>query len=197
MPSANHHFQQLKIVLEHCTTKDAIEAVLSCGPNVVGTITAHHLYLTVDDWADDAFNYCKPVAKWPSDRTALIHAAVSGSPKFFLGSDSAPHDIKAKKGGMGKHSAGVFTQPNLVGLVLGAFEEAIERKVITEDQVTEDVLLGFLGAHGKAFYGVDDGSGERIVLRKGAEVITASVNGDGVEVMPFRRNQTTWGVEWK
>lgn len=51
------HLSQLKIVLEHCTTKDAIEAVKECGPNVVGTITAHHLFLTVDDWADDPFCY--------------------------------------------------------------------------------------------------------------------------------------------
>jgi dihydroorotase len=48
---------QLKIVLEHCTTREAVDAVNECGPNVVGTITAHHLYLVVDDWADDPFNY--------------------------------------------------------------------------------------------------------------------------------------------
>tara|TARA_R110002060_G_scaffold29381_2_gene39666 strand:+ start:1391 stop:1588 length:198 start_codon:yes stop_codon:yes gene_type:complete len=53
----NQIAEQLKIVLEHCTTRDAIEAVNKCGPNVVGTITAHHLYLTIDDWADDPFCY--------------------------------------------------------------------------------------------------------------------------------------------
>jgi len=50
-------WSQLKIVLEHCTTREAVDAVNECGPNVVGTITAHHLYLVVDDWADDPFNY--------------------------------------------------------------------------------------------------------------------------------------------
>ncbi|KAK0121451.1 hypothetical protein ONS95_009745 [Cadophora gregata] len=210
-------FPELKIVLEHCTTKDAIEAVNRCGPNVVGTITAHHLYLTIDDWADDPFCYCKPVAKWPSDREALIKAAVGGTGKFFLGSDSAPHDIASKTrsgSSTGKTAAGVFTQPYLLPLVIGAFEQAISRGVITADDVTEDILRGFLGGHGRRFYGVEgtvgllrnggEGKGdgkekgkeERVVLRRGEEVIRGSFKGEGVEVVPFRRGLGTWSVEW-
>ena len=79
----HHRFPKLRIVLEHCTTAAAIEAVLSCGPTVAGTITVHHLYLTIDSWAGDPFNFCKPVAKLPSDRHALIKAATSGTPNSF------------------------------------------------------------------------------------------------------------------
>ncbi|EHK96153.1 putative dihydroorotase [Glarea lozoyensis 74030] len=101
LKSLHAKFPKLKIVLEHCTTADAIAAVNACGPTVVGTITAHHLFLTVDDWADDPFSFCKPVAKWPSDRAALLTAAVTSKGKFFLGSDSAPHPVSSKKGGLG------------------------------------------------------------------------------------------------
>ncbi|CZT41249.1 probable dihydroorotase [Rhynchosporium secalis] len=190
-------FPKLKIVLEHCTTKDAIETVNRCGPNVVGTITAHHLYLTIDDWADDAFNYCKPVAKWPTDREALIKAAIGGTGKFFLGSDSAPHDISAKKGSSGKTAAGVFTQPYLLPLVIDAFELAILRGVITAEEVTVDILKGFLGGHGRKFYGISDPSNEAVILSKGTEIIQQSFKGQGVEVVPFRRGQSTWSIRWK
>lgn len=78
-------FPRLRIVLEHCTTKAALDAVRACdSPLVGGTITAHHLYLTVDDWCCDPFSFCKPVAKLPSDRDALIKAVCSGDPRFFL-----------------------------------------------------------------------------------------------------------------
>ncbi|KAH8687145.1 hypothetical protein BGZ60DRAFT_1558 [Tricladium varicosporioides] len=197
LKSLHAKFPKLKIVLEHCTTKEAVEAVKECGDNVVGTITAHHLYLTVDDWADDPFSYCKPVAKWPTDREALIEAALSGTGKFFLGSDSAPHDLSAKKGGRGKTAAGVFTQPYVTQLVLNAFELAIERKVISADAVTPEILEGFLGGYGRKFYGVTDSTGERIILKKAEEIVKDSFTGQGVEVIPFRRGQGTWSVEWK
>ncbi|KUJ15595.1 Dihydroorotase [Mollisia scopiformis] len=197
LKSLHNKFPKLKIVLEHCTTHDAIEAVKECGPNVVGTITPHHLFLTIDDWADDPFCYCKPVAKLPRDREALLKAAVSGSPKFFLGSDSAPHDLAKKKGGRGKTAAGVFTQPYVTQLVLDALELAIERNVISERDVSKEILRDFLGGHGRRFYGITDGSNEKIILRKGSETIQESFKGDGVEVIPFRRGQSTWSVEWK
>lgn len=64
-------FPKLRIVLEHATTRAAVEAVKSLGPTVACTITAHHLALTVDDWAGQSWHYCKPVAKFPDDREAL------------------------------------------------------------------------------------------------------------------------------
>ncbi|KAF2495585.1 Dihydroorotase homodimeric type [Lophium mytilinum] len=109
-------FPRLRIILEHCTTAAAISTVRALGPTVAGTITAHHLYITVDDWAGDPFCFCKPVAKTPEDRDALLRAAASGSPKFFLGTDSAPHAATAKRGG-DRIAAGVFTQPYAAQLV--------------------------------------------------------------------------------
>jgi dihydroorotase len=79
---------------------------------------------------------------------------------------------------------------------MGALELAIERGVIREEQVTKEILEGFLGGHGRRFYGVD-ASKERIVVRKGKEVVRESFTGQGFEVVPFRRGQTTWSVEWK
>ncbi len=81
--------------------------------------------------------------------------------------------------------------------MLGALEQAIERKVITEEEVTEEILTGFLGGYGRQFYGITDSSNEKIVLRKGDEVIQQSFTGDGVEVIPFRRGQSTWSIIWK
>jgi len=81
--------------------------------------------------------------------------------------------------------------------VLGAFEQAIERRVITEEEVTEEILTGFLGGYGRKFYGITDSSSAKIVLGKGDEVIQESFTGEGVEIIPFRRGQSTWSVLWK
>lgn len=71
-------FPKLRIVLEHATTRAAIEAVKKCGPTVGCTITAHHLALIVDDWAGQSWNFCKPVAKYPDDRSALRDVVKEG-----------------------------------------------------------------------------------------------------------------------
>ncbi|KAI9874809.1 MAG: hypothetical protein M1830_009248 [Pleopsidium flavum] len=79
-------FPRLRIVLEHCSTSEALEAVRACGPTVAATITAHHLWMTIDDCCGSAFNFCKPVAKSPADRVALVRAIVQrNSGKFFFG----------------------------------------------------------------------------------------------------------------
>lgn len=89
-------FPHLKIVLEHCTTRQALETVKECGPTVAATITAHHLWITVDDVCGDVFNFCKPVAKTTVDRVALLNAAVSGNSKFFFGMFRKPPPIPPK-----------------------------------------------------------------------------------------------------
>jgi hypothetical protein len=71
LEALHRKFPRLRIVLEHATTKEAIDTVKRLGPTVACTITAHHLALTVDDWAGQSFNFCKPVAKYPEDREAL------------------------------------------------------------------------------------------------------------------------------
>jgi len=105
---------------------------------VVAIISAHHLHLIVDDWAGHPMNYCKPVAKTFADRTtALPHAASSGNPKFFFGSDSAPHPITSKRG-KDKIAAGVFTQPYATQIGYGG---ARNRQSRQESKKKEDVTL--------------------------------------------------------
>ena len=193
----HRRFPKLRIILEHCTSAVAIKAVRSCGPTVAATITAHHLFMIVDDWAGDPHCFCKPVAKLPSDRRALLKAAVSGDPKFFLGTDSAPHPAISKRAD--KYAAGVFTQPHAVGLVIDALEQGIETGVLKAEDLTKERLEGFLGGFGRAFYRVDDERKERMVLRKdGANIEAVLKSDDGaVEVVPFRRGKITWGVEWR
>lgn len=153
--------------------------------------------MIVDDWAGDPHSFCKPVAKTPKDREALLKTVVSGDKKFFLGTDSAPHPAINKRGD--KVAAGVFTQPHAVGYVLSALEQGIERGVLKAEDVTEDKLKGFLGLNGRQFYGAEDKKGEKVVLRKdGVTVQSLLKNADGsVEVVPFRRDQKTWSAEWK
>lgn len=192
-------FPNLKIVLEHCTTAAAVEAVRMCGPNVAGTITAHHLFLTVDSWADDPFCFCKPVAKLPSDRAALLAAATSGDPKFFFGTDSAPHPRIAKQGrtsASGKTVAGVFTQPYAVQLVAEAFDKV--------GKADKETLEGFCCRFGREFYGVkqrglEDGSDtRRIILMKGRgeKVVGELGHGEGA-VVPFRAGEEVWSLDWR
>lgn len=187
-------FPRLRIILEHCTSAAAIETVKKCGPTVAATITAHHLHLTVDDWAGDAFCFCKPVAKLPKDREAILRTAVSGDPKFFFGSDSAPHPVLAKRGGpdgKGKIAAGVFTQPYTTALVLDALEKACEKNMLNEADVTMEKLQDFLGDFGRKYYKVEDGRKERVVLRRGTSLVSQSIkssNGN-VEVVLFKRGE--------
>ncbi|KAJ6257312.1 Dihydroorotase [Drechslerella dactyloides] len=197
--SIHSAFPKLRIVLEHCTTAAAVEAVQACGPTVAGTITAHHLFLTIDNWADDPYCFCKPVAKLPADRAALIAAATSGDPKFFLGTDSAPHPRIAKQGrsGNNKTVAGVFTQPYAVQLVAEAFDKV--------GKADKETLEGFCCRYGREFYQVTQKGLEvagkdkrRIVLMKGAgeRVVKEFGSGDGA-VVPFRAGEEVWTLQWK
>lgn len=192
----HQRFPKLRIILEHCTTAAAIEAVKKCGSSVAATITAHHLFMIVDDWAGDPHCFCKPVAKLPSDRRALLKAATSGNPKFFLGTDSAPHPASAKRSD--KNAAGVFTQPHAVGLVVNAFEQGVGLGVLKAADITVETLAGFLSGFGRAFYREPDERKEKIWLKKDAvcvEDILSSKDGT-VEVVPFRRGKMTWQAQW-
>ncbi|KAI6151833.1 Dihydroorotase [Pisolithus tinctorius] len=152
-------FPKLRIVLEHATTRAAVDMVKSLGDTVACTITAHHLAMTVDDWAGQSWNYCKPVAKYPSDRQALQEVVRQGHPKFFLGSDSAPHPASTKSVATPSQpcAAGVYTSPILLPFVAHTLESfgALDR------------LQGFVSDHGRAFYGRPAGANaRRIVLRR-------------------------------
>ncbi|KAI1399274.1 Dihydroorotase [Hypoxylon fuscum] len=200
LKTLHERFPKLRIVLEHCTTAAAVEAVRACGPTVGATITAHHLYLTSDDACCDPFAFCKPIPKKPTDRDALVKAIVSGDSKFFLGTDSAPHPLKSKTSAAeGKAPAGVFTQPFAVQLVLLALEEAIDREVITEADVTQEKLEGFLSRFGRRFYKLPETSGKKIVLERKGEKIPASVRSEdgSVEVGISKAGAEVFSLSWK
>ena len=114
-------FPNLRIVLEHISTEDAVNTILKCNENVVATITPHHLQLTIDDVVNNSFNYCKPVAKNRKDREALRNIVKSGNKKFFLGSDSAPHPNYKKLGECCE--AGIYTTPFLIPYLAHIFNE--------------------------------------------------------------------------
>lgn len=189
-------FPKLRIILEHCTSQEAIETVKKCGPNVAATITAHHLFLTVDSWGGNALNFCKPVAKLPSDRDALVEAAISGNPKFFFGSDSAPHFLQAKKKEAGA-AAGVFTQPYAIPYVAQLFEK--HGKL--------DRLKGFVTDFGRQFYKTPEENDvgdktKKVVLVKKPTVVADAIGGpdakDDQIVIPFMAGKTLdWSVQWE
>ncbi|UQC85172.1 dihydroorotase [Colletotrichum lupini] len=180
-------YPKLRIILEHCTTAEAVAAVKSCGPNVAGTITCHHLFITIDDVVGDAL---------PADRKALLNAVVNGNGKFFLGTDSAPHPITAKTG-PSKAAAGVFTQPYAVQYLLAALDEAVARGELADADITQEALEGFVSGYGRKFYGTEDTRKERIRLtRDGGAVVQQTFEGKGIQVVPFRAGKETWSLTW-
>ena len=116
-------FPDLKIIMEHITTKEAVD-LLDKYDNLYATVTLHHLLITLDDVAGGMLNphlFCKPIAKRPEDRTALLNAALKAHPKLMFGSDSAPHP-KHKKECCGC-AAGVFTSPIALQVLTQIFEK--------------------------------------------------------------------------
>lgn len=119
------HFPKLKIVLEHITTKQAVEFIEAAPFNVAATITAHHLLHNRNALFVGGIKphyYCLPVLKRAEHQQALITAATSGNPKFFLGTDSAPHSVAAKQSACG--CAGIYTAHAAIELYAQAFEQA-------------------------------------------------------------------------
>ncbi|KAI1179396.1 Dihydroorotase [Nemania sp. FL0916] len=188
----NEKFPKLRIVLEHCSTAAAINAVRACSSTVAGTITAHHLYLTGDISEVDPHAFCKPIPKTPADRDALLKAVCSGDSKFFFGSDSAPHPLVTKQGK--PTPAGVFTQPYATQLVLLALEEATKNGIIDEKDVTQENIEGFLSRFGRRFYKLPEPSpnGPRIVAKRAVETIPASIkSADGSLAVGISRADAT------
>lgn len=166
------HFPDLKIVLEHVSTKVAVQTIELLGKNVAATITAHHLCLTLNDvigYGVQPHNACNPMPKGFEDRDALIEAATSGNPKFFLGSDSAPHPRDKKE--CAKGACGVFTAPILPELLVEIFEKA-GRLVRLEN---------FTSRFGAEFYGLPLNKGN-IVLVKRERFVPERIG----SVVPFR-----------
>lgn len=193
----SNDFPNLKIILEHCTTKAAIDTIRSINKGkkpedikISATITAHHLSLIIDDWAGNPINFCKPVAKLPQDRRALVEAATSGEPYFFFGSDSAPHPLHAKSTHIGV-CAGVYSQSLAIPYLAQVFDS----------QGKIENLKAFVNDFGKNFYGITDDeviNKDHCILIKKDQVVPDVVSLDEVVVAPFKAGETlNWTTEWK
>lgn len=173
-------FPALKMVFEHITTREAVDFVMASGANVAATITPQHLHINRNAMFAGGIRphaYCLPVAKREGHRLALRAAATSGNPKFFLGTDSAPHARDAKESACG--CAGIFNAPFALESYITVFDEegALER------------FEGFASLHGPAFYGLPVNEA-RVTLVRGASVVPQSYPlGDG-EIVPFHAGET-------
>lgn len=178
-------FPQLKIVMEHITTKEAAQYIAQAGPNTAATVTAHHLLYNRNAIFTGGIRphyYCLPVLKREVHRQALLAAVASGSDRFFLGTDSAPHPAQLKEHALG--CAGCYTALNAMELYAEAFEQA----------GALDKLEGFASFHGPAFYGLPRNPGKLTLAREPSEV-PASVPFGEAEVKPLRAGETLpWRV---
>jgi dihydroorotase len=174
----------LKIVFEHITTEDAVRWVLGAPPRVAATITPHHLLYdrnAIFASGLDPHYYCLPVLKRERHREALLWAATSGSPRFFLGTDSAPHPRSAKECAHG--CAGIFSAHAALELYAEAFDRA----------GALGALQPFAAHHGADFYGLPRNHATVTLAREPWKVPAAYVFGDD-EVVPLRAGGT---VGWR
>ncbi len=167
---------RLRVVMEHVTTREGVEFVRSGAPNLAATITAHHLLLGRNALFEGGLNphhYCLPVLKREHHREALLEAATGGDPGFFLGTDSAPHEVGAKE--CPRACAGIFTAHAALGLYAEAFESvgALDR------------LEAFASFHGPDFYRLPRNSGHIRLERKVWRVPEVYPFGTG-RVVPLR-----------
>jgi dihydroorotase len=179
-----HRLPELRIVLEHITTEEAVDYVGSAGPNLAATITAHHLVINRNAIFAGGIRphlYCLPIAKREKHRQALRRAATSGNPCFFLGTDSAPHTIPAKEAACG--CAGIFTAACALELYAEVFEE----------EEALDRLEGFAALNGPRFYRLPVND-SRVTLRREPYPVPEHIGEDENAVIPFRAGET---LRWR
>ena len=165
----------LKIVFEHITTEQAVQFVDGAGANIAATITPHHLHINRNALFAGGIRphaYCLPVAKREKHRLALRRAATSGSSKYFLGTDSAPHEIHAKESACG--CAGIFNAPFALESYAAVFDE----------EGALDRLEGFASVHGPEFYGLPLNDA-RVTLERRDIAVDDSIESTGVTLVPF------------
>ena len=173
-------FPQLKVVFEHITTADAVAFVDAAGPNVAATITPQHLHINRNAMLVGGIRphaYCLPVAKREEHRLALRKAATSGSAKYFLGTDSAPHARDAKESACG--CAGIFNAPYALESYLAVFEE----------EGALDKFEAFASENGPRFYGLPLNEGT-VTLAKRDCPVPDMVDANGTPVVPFHAGET-------
>jgi dihydroorotase len=174
----------LKVVLEHITTAEAVAFVQAAGPRLAATITPHHLHINRNALFQGGLRpdfYCLPVAKRERHRLALRAAAVSGHPRFFLGTDSAPHPRHAKESACG--CAGIFNAAHAIESYATVFEQ----------EGALDRLEGFASLHGPRFYGLP-ANGATITLERTAVKVPERLHlndaaGTAVDLVPFHAGE--------
>ena len=177
-------FPELRIVLEHVTTAEGVDFVETGGPNLAATVTPQHLVINRNAMFEGGLRphaYCLPVAKREAHRLAVRRAATSGSPKFFLGTDSAPHTVEAKQSACG--CAGIFNAPFALETYATVFEEegAIGR------------LEAFASENGPRFYGLPLNE-DCITLERAPVEVPESLPAAGTRIVPFRAGET---LQWR
>lgn len=180
-------FPRLKLVMEHITTKDAAEFVAGSTANVAATITAHHLLYNRNAIFQGGVRphwYCLPVLKRETHRQALVEAAISGNPRFFLGTDSAPHARGAKESACG--CAGCYTAYAALELYAEAFENA----------GALDKLEAFASFHGPDFYGLPRNPDQVTLVKENVPVPASFPYVAGETLVPLRAGETlTWKLQ--
>ena len=175
----------LRVVFEHITTADAAEFVTAAPANVAATITVHHLLFNRNQMLVGGIRphyYCLPILKRERHRRALLAAATSGSPKFFLGTDSAPHAQGDKESACG--CAGAFTAPAALELYATAFEQA----------GALDRLEGFASHFGPDFYGLARNTQSVTLVRESWQLPESLPYTDGQRIVPLLAGET---LEWR
>ncbi len=179
MIKLTQNFPALRIVFEHITSRQAAEFVEASGPNIAATITQHHLHINRNAMFAGGIRphaYCLPVAKREEHRLALRKAATSGSPKFFLGTDSAPHIREAKESSCG--CAGIFNATHALESYATIFDE--------EDAL--DWLEGFASLHGPAFYGLAPNE-DKVTLVRQPNPVPSEIQAAGSTLIPFHAGE--------
>jgi dihydroorotase len=178
-------FPALRMVLEHITTRDAVEFVSAAPANVAATITAHHLLLNRNALFEGGMrphNYCAPILKRETHRKALLQAATSGDTHFFLGTDSAPHPREAKETDCG--CAGLYTAHAALELYAEAFEQVGQL----------DRLEAFASFHGPDFYRLPRNK-ERIALERTPWIVPGEYPFAGSTCKPMRAGESVaWSI---
>ena len=179
-------FPGLKVVLEHLSSKIAVDFVRSKAPQLGGTITPYHLMLNRTDWLGAGlrpYMYCMPVIKTEKDRRALVEAATSGDSCFFLGTDSAPHPVSKKLNVVG--AAGLFNSPVAIESYAKVFAQAGKL----------ETLEGFASLNGPRHYGLP-ANGDTITLEQATWTAPEEVHVDGPDerALVYRGGET---IEWR
>lgn len=173
----------LKIVFEHITTEDAVQFVEHASANVAATITPQHLHINRNAMLVGGIRphaYCLPVAKREKHRLALRKAATSGSAKYFLGTDSAPHEVSTKESACG--CAGIFNAPFALESYAAVFDE----------EGALDRLEAFASENGPRFYGLPLNEGT-VTLERVEVAVPALVDANGAGIVPFHAGET---LDW-